>query len=108
MSDISGFVLLVCLVVIIVFYHKLKRRVDQLQQDITQLQDELQAQQHRVSSMSNNADNDVDAHTEPMTQTLAETHSPQPIIEELFDSAPPLFTATIHPKPAPSPKNHRP
>ena len=108
MSDISGFALLVCLVVIIVFYHKLKRRVDQLQQDITQLQDELQAQQHRVSSMNNNADNDVDAHTEPMAQTLAETHSPQPIIEELFDSAPPLPTATIHPKPAPSPKKPSP
>ena len=108
MSDISGFVLLVCLVVIIVFYHKLKRRVDQLQRDITQLQDELQAQQHRVSSMNNNADNDVDVHTEPMTQTLAETHSPQPIIEELFDSAPPLSTATIHPKPAHSPKKPSP
>ncbi|PWK07782.1 putative membrane protein [Psychrobacter immobilis] len=108
MSDISGFVLLVCLVVIIVFYNKLKRRVDQLQRDITQLQDELQAQQHRVSSMNNNADNDIDVHTEPMTQTLAETHSPQPIIEELFDSAPPLPTATIHPKPAPSPKKSSP
>lgn len=108
MSDISGFVLLVCLVVIIVFYHKLKRRVDQLQQDITQLQDELQAQQHRVSSMNNNADNDIDVHTEPMTQRLAETHSPQPIIEELFESAPPLSTATIHPKPAPSPKKPSP
>ncbi len=108
MSDISGFVLLVCLVVTIVFYNKLKRRVDQLQQDITQLQDELQAQQHRVSSMNNNADNDVDVHTEPMAQTLAETHSPQPIIEELFDSAPPLPTATIHPKPAPSPKKPSP
>ncbi|MFK3990519.1 DUF2339 domain-containing protein [Psychrobacter sp. NPDC064578] len=108
MSDISGFVLLVCLVVIIVFYNKLKRRVDQLQRDITQLQDELQAQQHRVSSMNNNADNDVDVHTEPMAQTLAETHSPQPIIEELFDSAPPLSTATIRPKPAPSPKNPSP
>lgn len=108
MSDISGFVLLVCLVVIIVFYNKLKRRVDQLQRDITQLQDELQAQQHRVSSMNNNADNDIDVHTEPMTQTLAETHSPQPIIEELFDSAPPLPTATIHPKPAPSPKKPSP
>ncbi len=108
MSDISGFVLLVCLVVIIVFYHKLKRRVDQLQRDITQLQDELQAQQHRVSSMNNNADNNVDVHTEPMTQTLAETHSPQPIIEELFDSAPPLSTATIHPKPAHSPKKPSP
>ena len=108
MSDISGFVLLVCLVVIIVFYHKLKRRVDQLQRDITQLQDELQAQQHRVSSMNNNADNDVDVHTEPMAQTLADTHSPQPIIEELFDSAPPLSTATIHPKPAPSPKKPSP
>ncbi|WP_201605883.1 DUF2339 domain-containing protein [Psychrobacter sp. JCM 18903] len=108
MSDISGFVLLVCLVVIIVFYNKLKRRVDQLQRDITQLQDELQAQQHRVSSMNNNADNDVDVHTEPMTQRLAETHSPQPIIEELFESAPPLSTATIHPKPAPSPKKPSP
>lgn len=108
MSDISGFVLLVCLVVIIVFYHKLKRRVDQLQRDITQLQDELQAQQHRVSSMNNNADNDVDVHTEPMTQTLADTHSPNPIIEELFDSAPPLSTATIHPKPAHSPKKPSP
>ncbi|WP_314885786.1 DUF2339 domain-containing protein [Psychrobacter immobilis] len=108
MSDISGFVLLVCLVVIIVFYNKLKRRVDQLQRDITQLQDELQAQQHRVSSMNNNADNDIDVHTEPMTQTLAETHSPQPIVEELFDSAPPLPTATIHPKPAPSPKKPSP
>ena len=108
MSDISGFVLLVCLVVIIVFYNKLKRRVDQLQRDITQLQDELQAQQHRVSSMNNNADNDVDVHTEPMTQTLAETHSLQPIIEELFDSAPPLSTATIHPKPAHSPKKPSP
>lgn len=108
MSDISGFVWLVCLVVIIVFYHKLKRRVDQLQQDITQLQDELQAQQHRVSFMNNNANNDVDVHTEPMAQTIAETHSPQPIIEELFDSAPPLPTATIHPKPAPSPKKPSP
>ncbi|MGB2784772.1 DUF2339 domain-containing protein [Psychrobacter sp.] len=108
MSDISGFVLLVCLVVIIVFYHKLKRRVDQLQQDITQLQDELQAQQHRVSSMNNNADNDIDVHTEPMTQSLAETHSPQPIIEELFESAPPLSTATIHPKPILSPKKPSP
>lgn len=108
MSDISGFVLLVCLVVIIVFYHKLKRRVDQLQRDITQLQDELQAQQHRVSSMNNNADNDVDVHTEPMAQTIADTHSPQPIIEELFDSAPPLPTATIHPKPIPSPKKPSP
>ncbi|WP_250163242.1 DUF2339 domain-containing protein [Psychrobacter sp. WY6] len=108
MSDISGFVWLVCLVVIIVFYHKLKRRVDQLQQDITQLQDELQAQQHRVSSMNNNANNDVDVHTEPMAQTIAETHSPQPIIEELFDSAPPLPTATINPKPIPSPKKPSP
>lgn len=108
MSDISGFVWLVCLVVIIVFYHKLKRRVDQLQRDITQLQDELQAQQYRVSSMNNNADNDVDAHTEPMVQTLAETHPPQPIIKELLDSAPPLSTATIHPKPAPSPKKPSP
>ena len=108
MSDISGFVWLVCLVVIIVFYNKLKRRVDQLQRDITQLQDELQAQQHRVSSMNNNADNDVDVHTEPMAQTLADTHSPQPIIEELFDSAPPLSTATIHPKPIPSPKKPSP
>ncbi|WP_372860430.1 DUF2339 domain-containing protein [Psychrobacter sp.] len=108
MSDISGFVLLVCLVVIIVFYNKLKRRVDQLQQDITQLQDELQAQQHRVSSMNNNADNDVDVHTEPMAQTLTDTHSPQPIIEELFDSAPPLSTATIHPKPILSPKKPSP
>ena len=108
MSDISGFVWLVCLVVIIVFYNKLKRRVDQLQRDITQLQDELQAQQHRGSSMNNNADNDVDVHTEPMAQTLAETHSPQPIIEELFDSAPPLSTATIRPKPAPSPKKPSP
>lgn len=108
MSDISGFVWLVCLVVIIVFYNKLKRRVDQLQRDITQLQDELQAQQHRVSSMNNNADNDVDVHTEPMAQKIAETHSPQPIIEELFDSAPPLPTATIHPKPIPSPKKPSP
>ena len=108
MSDISGFVWLVCLVVIIVFYNKLKRRVDQLQRDITQLQDELQAQQHRVSSMNNNADNDVDVHTEPMTQTIADTHSPQSINEELFDSAPPLPTATIHPKPAPSPKKPSP
>ena len=108
MSDISGFVLLVCLVVTIVFYNKLKRRVDQLQRDITQLQDELQAQQHHVSSMNNNADNDVDVHTEPMAQKIAETHSPQPIIEELFDSAPPLSTATIHPKPPPSPKKPSP
>ena len=108
MSDISGFVLLVCLAVIIIFYHKLKRRVDQLQKDITQLQDELQAQQDRVSSINNNAYNDVDVNTKPMAQTLADTHSPPSISEELFDSVSASSTSTINPKPALSSKKPSP
>lgn len=108
MSDISGFVLLVCLAVIIIFYHKLKRRVDQLQKDITQLQDELQAQQDRVSSMNNNAYNDVDVNTKPMAQTLPDAYSPPSISEELFDSASALSTSTIHSKPALSSKRPSP
>lgn len=108
MSDISGFVLLVCLAVIIIFYHKLKRRVDQLQKDITQLQDELQAQQDRVSSMNNNAYNDVDVNTKPMAQTLPDAYSPPSISEELFDSASALSTSTIHSKPALSSKKPSP
>ena len=48
MSDISWFVLFICLAVIIFLYGKLKSRLDQLQQQVTHLQNELQVQKQNV------------------------------------------------------------
>ncbi len=48
MSDISWFVLFICLAVIIFLYGKLKSRLDQLQQQVTQLQNELKVQKQSV------------------------------------------------------------
>ena len=48
MSDISWFVLLICLVVIVFLYSKLTSRIDQLQNNITQLNSELQRQKNRL------------------------------------------------------------
>ena len=61
MSDISWFVLFICLAVIVVLYNKLRTRLDLLQKDITQLKNELQIQKQRFRSPIFDKDNDVGA-----------------------------------------------
>ncbi|WP_201577797.1 DUF2339 domain-containing protein [Psychrobacter okhotskensis] len=64
MSDISWFVLFICLAVIVVLYNKLRTRLDLLQKDITQLKNELQIQKQRFRSPIFDKDNDVGASAE--------------------------------------------
>ncbi|MFT5096939.1 MAG: putative membrane protein [Psychrobacter okhotskensis] len=64
MSDISWFVLFICLAVIVVLYNKLRTRLDLLQKDITQLKNELQIQKQRFRSPIFDKDNDVEASAE--------------------------------------------
>lgn len=64
MSDISWFVLFICLAVTVVLYNKLRTRLDLLQKDITQLKNELQIQKQRFRSPIFDKDNDVGASAE--------------------------------------------
>ena len=64
MSDISWFVLFICLAVIVVLYNKLTTRLDQLQKEITQLKNELQTQKQKVRSPTFDKDDDVGASVE--------------------------------------------
>lgn len=79
MSDISWFILFICLAVIIFLYGKLKSRLDQLQQQVIELQSELKAQKQNaplntdtVASFDSNIDSiDIDTtDTLPSSSTI--------------------------------------
>lgn len=75
MSDISWFVLFISLAVIVFVYGKVKRRLDQLQQDIVDLQNALQLQEQSGSLISN----------QPATLPLTDNYSSQSSHTEQFD-----------------------
>ncbi len=92
MSDISLFVLFICLAVIIFLYSKLKSRLDQLQQQVTQLQNELQVQKQNVHSTVADSEIDIDFAT---TDTLASENNLEALATEvLFDDVAQLTTIT--------------
>lgn len=83
MSDISWLVLFICLAVIIFLYGKLKSRLDQLQQQVMQLQNELQAQ--KPSSRAVNTETDRDCFTSDTLPTVPESQSQALATEALLD-----------------------
>lgn len=102
MSDISWFVLLVCLAVIVVIYNKVIRRLDQLQKDVTQLQNELQAQKQSARSITVGADVNTDAATNADVKSdvssdvnISESDADYLATKELFDAVALLSNATI-------------